>query len=422
MAEKLITMFPIIMSMVILKREAELEEIKRLGRWIYICGRRKTGKTFFVKNFTEYDMYFFINRDRTVFTEDGRKLSYETFFELVRANIGTKKIVIDEMHRLPDGFFDYLHSVGKKGEITGVSSTLWLSQKLLGSGSPVLGLFSLYIFGLVDECDTVRSLDTAKAAEKLEGAAYLREPMLARDFEPPLTEYLSTYLHSNRLTLREIIGEIFSEEQRNISAVYEGILRAIADGKRVSTEISSYLFSRKLIPKDNPGFIQRYLNVLVRIGLIEKIETNKRGFYYAHKSPLFNLHFYLEEKYGYTELDVPVKYIEDVVRTMLPRDVERFVWDMLARRLGLKKVKINDPEIDLALKRFDRLVLVGEVKWRKRVSQADIQRIAEKPAGLHGKRILVVPDKSGLKEQEGVEILDAEDIVKICRGERELNL
>jgi hypothetical protein len=55
--------------------------------------------------------------------------------------------------------------------------------------------------------------------------------------------------------------------------VYEEILKAISDGKNTSTEISSYLFSRKLIPKDNPGLIQRYLEVLRDIGLIDKVEV-----------------------------------------------------------------------------------------------------------------------------------------------------
>ncbi len=408
--------------MVILRRDAELREIKKLGRWVYICGRRKTGKTFFVRNFMKHDMYFFVNRDGTVFTEDGRKISYETFFEVFRSNMGEKRIVIDEMHRLPDEFLDYLHSLGKKGNLVAISSTLWLSHKLLGSGSPLLGLFSLYIFGLVDHCDALSSLDIDTPQKKIESVVYLREPMLAADFAPPLTEYLSAYLHSNRLALKEIIGEIFSEEQRNISAVYEGILRAIADGKGKSTEISSYLFSRKLIPKDNPGLIQRYLDVLVKIGLIERIETDRRSFYYAHTSPLFNLHFYLDEKYGYTELDVPVKYIEEVVKNMVPKDVERFIWDMLSRKLGLKKVKINNPEVDIALKRFDRVVLVGEVKWKRKISKVEVKKIEEKLSRFECERILVVPDKKSIKYTGELRVMDANDILNLCRGELKMDI
>ena len=415
--ETFITMFAIIMIMVILKREREMRDLRNLGRWIYICGRRKTGKTFFVKRFMDYDVYFFVNRDGSVFTEDGRKLSYETFFELFREMLGKRRIVLDEMHRLPPEFFDFLHSQSKKGEIIAISSTLWLSQRLLGSGSPLLGLFSLYVFGLVDECDVVKSLDIEDPVELLQSAAYLREPMLAYEYTPPIEEYLSNYLYANRLTLKEIIGEIFSEEKRRISRVYEGILRAISDGKRKSTEISSYLFSNKLIPKDNPGAIQRYLDVLVKIGLIEKIEMYTRGYYYDHRSPLFDLHFYLDEKYGYTEFETPPDYIKRVVKEMIPWHIEKFVWNLLANRYGLQKVKILNPEIDIALKRFSKLEIVGEVKWRKNIPKKDLINVCDRLSRFKCRKILIVQNKESVDlKNRDVEIMDVKDIIDICRG------
>ena len=419
-----ISMFTNIMFMVIVKRSKELEDIKRLGRWLFICGRRKTGKTFFVKHFLSYDTYFFVNRDGTIFTEDGHRISYETFFELIKDSLGEKKIVIDEFHRLPDEFYDYLHSQGKKGELIAISSTLWLSKKLLGSGSPLLGLFSLYIFGLVYECDAILALSLEDKKEIIESAVYLREPMLAYDYRPPIDEFLPSYLFANKLTLKEIIGEIFNEEERRLSLVYEGILRAISDGKRISSEISSYLFSKKLIPKDNPGLIQRYLDVLVKIGLIEKIETNKRGFYYVHNSPLFDLHFYLDEKYGYTELDISTRYIKDVVKEMLPRHVEKFIWDLLAHKYGLKKVKIYNPEIDIALKRFDKLVLVGEVKWKKKITTSEMKEVIRKLSKFDCQKIIVLPDKKLLPKLdfEDITIIDSKDLIDLCKGTYPLDI
>lgn len=52
------------MIMVIVKRRQELKAIKASKPWTYICGRRKTGKTFFVKNFLDYDEYFFVRKFR----------------------------------------------------------------------------------------------------------------------------------------------------------------------------------------------------------------------------------------------------------------------------------------------------------------------------------------------------------------------
>ena len=413
-------MTAIIMTMVILKRDRDLEKIKKLGQWVYICGRRKTGKTFMVKRFLDYDAYYFVNRDRTLFTEEGRKISYEAFFEIFRESVGKKKIVIDEMHRLPDEFFDFLHSTGRVGEVIAISSTLWLSEKLLGTGSPLLGLFSMYILGLVDQCDVLSSLPGENPVEDLKAAVYLREPILAMDYRAPIEDYLSNYLYGNRLAVNEIIGEIFSEEQRRTSQVYLGILKSISAGKRKSGEISSFLFSRKLIPKDNPGAIQKHLEVLQKMGLIEKIESSRRGFYYMHRSPLFNIHFYLDEKYGYVETDVPKRYIEEVVREMMPEEIERFVWDLLSRKLGLKKVKIEEPEIDIALKRFNRVAMVGEVKWRENITDGQIRKIEEKLSKFNAKMLIVVPDKRGLMTPKDAVLLDARDLIEICKDKSEV--
>ena len=244
--------------------------------------------------------------------------------------------------------------------------------------------------------------------------------MLATDYRPPIEDYLSSYLYGNRLAVNEIIGEIFSEERRRTSQVYLGILKSISAGKRKSGEISSFLFSRKLIPKDNPGAIQKHLEILLRMGLIEKIEASKRGFYYVHRSPLFNIHFYLEEKYGYVETDVPKRFIEDVVRERIPEDVEKFVWDLLSSRLGLKKIKIEEPEIDIALKKFNRIVLVGEVKWREKITDGQIRKIGEKLSEFNAKRVIVVPDKRGLVRPKGAVLLDARDLMGICKGKTDV--
>ena len=66
-----------ILTMVILTRNIDLRRWKKLGDWKLVYGRRKTGKTFFVKNFTEWDEYFFVRRDGVVIDEDGKMNSVE---------------------------------------------------------------------------------------------------------------------------------------------------------------------------------------------------------------------------------------------------------------------------------------------------------------------------------------------------------
>ena len=169
-------------------------------------------------------------------------LNFFEFFTLFKYLLGNKKIVVDEFHRLPKIFLDYLHSTGQKGELTLVSSTLWLSRILLSEKSPLLGLFYEVPFTLIDERDMMESLVTADRKELVEAAVYLREPILLPLYAPPIREFLTSYLTTNKMTVLGLVGEIFHEEKRGLSRIYEGIMRAVASGKMTSTEISSFSF------------------------------------------------------------------------------------------------------------------------------------------------------------------------------------
>ena len=408
-------MFLIIMFMVIIKRIQDERKFSKFGDWVYICGRRKTGKTFFVKNFTKWDEYFFVRKDRTVFDKEGNHLGYETFFELFKRDLGKKRIIIDEFHRLPPAFFDYLHYSGKKGKLIVVSSTLWLSKKLLGKGSPLLGLFPLMIFGLIDERDVIKALKShVREKELIEASVYLREPILAPPYRKPIRKYLAEYLENNKLAIKELIGEIFSEEERKLSQVYEGILRAVASNKTVSTEISSFLYSKRLIPKDNPGLIQNYLNVLVKIGLLRKLEVyKKKKFRYEHVSPLLDLHFYLDEKYNYIEGEISNKFIEKVVKEKIGFHVEKFFREFLSKLLGMKCAVLEEPEVDIALIEFKKIKILGEVKWKDSLTKKEIEKIREKLNFFDGKKIIIVPNKRTIKI-EGINVMDVSDFVKLA--------
>ena len=58
--------------MMIIER-IEVDEIKKIKKWLLIYGRRKTGKTFLVENFLKYDEYFFVKRDRTILSKKDQK-------------------------------------------------------------------------------------------------------------------------------------------------------------------------------------------------------------------------------------------------------------------------------------------------------------------------------------------------------------
>jgi len=51
-------MFLILMFMVIINRANEAELIQKLGNWVYVCGRRKTGKPLLLKTLRNWENIF----------------------------------------------------------------------------------------------------------------------------------------------------------------------------------------------------------------------------------------------------------------------------------------------------------------------------------------------------------------------------
>ncbi|MEM4483881.1 MAG: ATPase, partial [Candidatus Methanomethylicia archaeon] len=185
----------------------------------------------------------------------------------------------------------------------------------------------------------------------------------------------------------------------------------------VSTEISTTLFSRGLIVKDNPGVVQKYLDILTDMGIIEKFKVyGKRKFKYMHISPLLDLHFYLEEKYSYVEVDTPLKFIKNVVEIKIPIHVEQFFRSLLSKIFGLQPqlIEEKDFELDLALFKFNDLELIGEVKWRDYVSVGEVKSIEDKMGRFKGvKKILIVPNEKVLeKVPEGIEVWDVDTLLR----------
>ncbi|WP_297071341.1 ATPase [Thermococcus sp.] len=404
----------------IIPRRIELDNLKAPG-WKMIYGRRKTGKTFLVKNFVDYDSYFFVNRNGTILDmASGKGLSYDEFRKEFIERLGNGTLVVDEFHRLPQEFLDLLHAYSPEGELIMITSTLWLAMRLLGEReSPLLGIVTPVRIGLIDEREILLELSKeVEGKELVEASTYLCEPILVPFYQPPLGEFLAKYLHSSGALVAEIVGEAFSEEELRLSEVYLAILHSIADGKSKSTEIGNYLLSRGLI--ESPSSVQKYLKVLTAMGLVRKkpIHGKKKRFRYFIASPLLDLHFYLEAKYAYTELETPEEFIRKAVDEKLPGHVEDFLEGLLAKVYGLRPVSVEKPELelDIALEGFKKLEIVGEVKWKKRVKREEVRKIEEKLWKFDCRKVLIVPSVEVLKrEPEGIEVLTPEDLVELAK-------
>ena len=401
----------------IIPRTDLTRRIENSSKWVFIYGRRKTGKTYIVENTVKYDEFFFVNRNRSILDKKNNEImSYETFTILFRRLLANNQtVVIDEFHRLGDEFLDILHSVQKRGKLILITSTLFLAKKLLAAHSPIMGLFNEIMVDIISLDETLKELSKFQLQKKdlLELSIFAREP-IAIDYMDKLssTPTISEILLGSLKAVQALVGEIFSEEERTLTMVYNGILSAVATGNISSGKISSFLFSRRLVQKDDPSIIQTYLGNLIKIGVLKKIIIfNKNKFAYKISSPLIRLFFYAEEKFAISDRNVGSREIDEILSILLPRIVEDNVREVISLQENLVETIIEDSDYDVDgyLFRFKKPQIALEVKWRNKVR--DIGKFETNLLSIIAeKRVLFVTDKSDLRSEK-ISLMDVSDLI-----------
>lgn len=414
-----IRIMDIILIMIIV-RPNEIKAITESKKWMLVYGRRKTGKSFLVENFAKYDDYFFVKKDKSIIDKkNNNTLNYDTLIEILRRNIhDNKTTVIDEFHRLGQEFLEFLHASKKSGRIILLSSTLYLAKKLFSANSSILGIFKELPINLISITDTITNLKNKYSKKELfELSIILKEPItidyLQENKSP--RELFAEIITGSIKTIPALIGEIFLEEERSISGIYEGILRAIANGNVTSSKIADYLYSRKLITKNDPSLTQQYLNNLVSFGVLKKIYVfNKNKFVYKHTSPLVRLFYYADEKYNISERTINNEEILRIIDELMPKLVEDNARELLAEKYSLTELiyETKDYDVNILLSKFKTPQIAGEVKWKTTIDKNDIKNAEENLNKFDVKeRILFVPDKDKIKVNTKLKIIDISDII-----------
>ncbi len=388
---------------IIVKRPWLEEFLLMKGRRL-LYGRRKTGKTFYTRLVLPDYQYFIVRRGGTIYDPvEDQLLDTGTFIRICRLE---DNIVLDEFHRANPRLFDALQAGVCQENLVLITSTMhYYKQFVEGVEAPLKGLFSIRRVGLLSPIELLAVDWGFEGRELVERLVFYQEPILvSRD--------LRDIILSGREFARSLVGEVIDEEDYVYTRRFDAILEALAAGRNRLSEIANYLYSRRLIEKPSTSYITKYMDIMLRTGLIERIEVwgKKRRSIYRHVSPLTEIVYYLDARYGFYDFPQPWSYTEKIAKTYLPILIERFVERFLSEYFGLKPVKVLEPEIDIALVEYKRIQLVAEVKWSNKLTKSEVKKIEEKLGRFpDARQILIVPDKTIVPET-GLEVWDVEDL------------
>ncbi len=414
-----------LMSMGLIIPRSEAEEIARSPGWLMVFGRRKTGKTFLLRRMVPHDHYFFVGRSSEVFYWSGKgieRLSHDAFRERLTSLITRDVVVIiDEFQRLPRGFLDLLHMLKaeSRAKLILVGSSLRVVGRVFKGRSPLLGIVRPVRIGLISPRDVVRAVAGLLPPNMvLRVAPFIRDPWML-DFvrlDGGIRGFLLEVVRAVRYNVRGLIGEVFSEEERELTERYEAILKALGDGRATPGEVASYISGLLSQPMKSQD-VKKYMHNLVEMGLVRRTKLyGKARFLYEIESAPISLFYYLEARIGFSEIDAPAEIAVEKIMPLVPRYYERFVTDLIAELLGGTVQRSLRPEIDGIIVRGDHVLAFVEVKYG-RVKPEDLYRFKEKVKRLGAFRDveLIVVAENAL-EMPGFRIITPEDLLRMAVG------
>ena len=153
------------------------------------------------------------------------------------------------------------------------------------------------------------------------------------------------------------------------------------------------------------------------MGLIETLPLyNSKKRMYKLSSAIFDLYYYLEDRYNIKERSVSFDEAKPTFEKMKNLAIQDFFGELFAQLYnGRKEYFVTaDTEIDFMITSRNKLILICEVKWGE-YSQEDIQKFKLKTSNYTAKKLIIVKNKkSHMNDKEDeIEILDAKDIIEI---------
>jgi hypothetical protein len=343
-----------------------------VGRaWLLVYGRRKTGKTFLLRSCAGASVYVTVGRSGSCVVEEGepRVASLEEGVKAaLRAVESGFTAVIDEFQRLPEEYWDLLAVSRARGggRLILCGSSVGVASKVFDRRSPLLGLFAPFKVDLASPSDTVASLSRVlNPQDAVKWAVVARDPWLLGLLEPrgDVVEALAEAAPLLAASASGLVGEIFREEERALTQLYDAVLRLLALGYWSSAALAQKLHEARLLARPEASHVTGLLAQLAAMGLVERVRlwrTRGARVYYRHRSSLLSLLTALEER----GVEAGLKPPRETVGSLLGVEAQFFVGELLAEATGLERAYAvsGSWEVDVVLVKGGRAVAGYEVK------------------------------------------------------------
>lgn len=383
--------------------------ISREKSWLMVYGRRKTGKTFLLRNFCKFDAYFLVKKDLSVFSGESRITIDEMKKMAKELLVAGKSVAIDEFQRLDESFLEEFTVIHPKGKLVVSGSSMRIVKKLFEPNSALLGFFTPVKIGFISPGNALRELKgKLRPAEAIELAVFIREPWLIPLYNGEnIVDFVHKVITNSKFIISSLLGEIFSEEERELSRKYQAILRLVGSGIWNTKELASILYSRGIIPDSSVTHILQYLKNLEEMELVESIKIyNSKSNFYRLSSPIMNIYYYLDSRYDISSREISKEEAKPTLEKLINLEIQNFIADLFAEKEGGRKEYYISPEkeFDFIITKRNRLEIVGEVKWKKAESK-DVEKFCEAAQHLPGKKVVIF--RQGKAESS----INAEDIM-----------
>jgi AAA+ ATPase superfamily predicted ATPase len=402
----------------------EADELKSWKSWTLMYGRRKVGKTFLIKNFLPHDVYFRVGRDGKISAEKfvlAEMGSVQEFCRVVKDLLKQgKTVVIDEFQRLPESTMEEIATVHPSGKLIFCGSSLRVVKRIFGGRSPLLGLVKEYRLGLVRPRNILRELtekmDPVKAVEL---APYLSEVWTIPLFESRMTSLEAIYdlLKHCRLTIPALVGEIFTEEERKLTRVYEAILRVVGAGEWDYRGVASVLAGRGLIGRADSSLVLPYMKNLLMMGLLEELPLylSKKKMYRSASS-LMEAFYYLCDRYNFEEAEVSFEEVRPTLERLRNLAIQNWIADFFAEVYQGRKeyLPAAEKEVDFIITKRRVPLVAGEVKWG-RCGREEVEKFKEKTRGIRCRKVLVTKQDIGFGNEE-VEVILPKQLLQFSKS------